>query len=190
MGDLRYSTSDFKKGLKIECDGKPFTIVDFLHVKPGKGGAFVRTKLKNLLTGGVIDQTFRAGEQVVKPDLVEKEMQYLYKDKDLYNFMDNETFEQISLTGDQVGGSKNFLQENTVVKILFYKDSPIDVELPTFVEIKIAKTTPGIKGDTVSGTTKPATIETGATIQVPLFVNEGDTVKVDTRTGTYIERAK
>lgn len=190
MGDLRYSTSDFKKGLKIEWDGRPFVIIDFLHVKPGKGGAFVRTKLKNLVTGGVIDQTFRSGERVGKPDLVEKEMQYLYRDQDLYHFMDNETFEQISLTGDQIGEGKKFLEHNIAIKVLFYKDQPIGVELPTFVELQVIKTTPDIKGDTVSGATKPATLETGAVIQVPLFIDEGDTVRVDTRSGIYIERAK
>jgi len=190
MGDLKYSTSDFKKGLKIERDGTPFVIVDFLHVKPGKGGAFVRTKLKNLVTGGVIDQTFRSGERVGKPDLVEKEMQYLYRDQDLHHFMDNKTFEQISLTGDQIGEGKKFLQENITIKVLFYKDQPIGVELPTFVELQVIKTTPGIKGDTVSGATKSATLETGAVIQVPLFIDEGDTIRVDTRSGIYIERAK
>ncbi len=190
MADLVYLTSDFKKGLKIEYEGKPYIIIDFLHVKPGKGGAFVRTKLKNLLTGAVMDQTFRSGERVGRPDLAERDMQFLYKDEDSYHFMDNETFEQISLTRDQVGKNRDFLQENITVKVLFYNDQPIGIELPTFVELKVATTVPGIKGDTATGGTKPATMETGAVIQVPLFVNEGEVVRVDTRTGTYIERVK
>lgn len=185
-----YTTADFKKGLKIEVDGTPFIIVDFLHVKPGKGGAFVRTKLKNLLTGRVIDQTFRSGEKVGRPDLQEKEMQYLYQDGDSYCLMDNETFEQIMLTAPQMGDSRNFLQDNVNLKVLFYKGQPLSVELPTFVELMVSHTEPGFRGDTASGGTKPATLETGALIQVPLFIEVGDRVKVDTRTATYIERVK
>ncbi|RMG59678.1 MAG: elongation factor P [Deltaproteobacteria bacterium] len=183
-----YSTSDFRKGLKIEFDGEPYIIVDFLHVKPGKGGAFVRTKLKNLKTGAVIDHTFRSGEKVGVPDLEEKEMQYMYEMNEEYYFMDTSTYEQIFLTAAQVGDARKFLKEGLVTKILFFKGEPIGVELPIFVELKIVKTEPGIKGDTVSGGSKPAELESGAVIQVPLFLNEGDVIKVDTRTGEYIER--
>lgn len=183
-----YSTSDFKKGLKIELDGKPFAIVEFLHVKPGKGGAFVRTKLKNMITGRVLDQTFRSGEKVEKPDLEEKEMQYLYKDSDTYCMMDNKTYEQIFLTEEQIGENRNFLLENITVKVLFYNNQPIGIDLPTFVTLAVTESEPGVKGDTATGVTKPATLETGYTLSVPLFVNEGDKIKVDTRTGAYVER--
>ncbi|OPX19696.1 MAG: elongation factor P [Desulfobacca sp. 4484_104] len=185
-----YTTSDFKKGLKIEIDGTPYIIVDFLHVKPGKGGAFVRTKIKNLITGRVLEQNFRSGEKFARPDLQEKSMQYLYQEGDSYCLMDNETFEQLSLTAEQMGDSRNFLQDNINMQVLFYKGQPIGVELPTFVELAIAHTEPGVRGDTASGATKPATLETGAPIQVPLFIEEGDVVKIDTRTGGYIERVK
>jgi len=185
-----YSTAEFKKGLKIEIDGSPLTIVDFQHVKPGKGGAFVRTKLKNLLTGRVVDQTFRSGERVKKPDLVEKEMQYLYRDGDRYCLMDNETYEQIMLSGEQVGDAVQFLTENMNLKVLIFNQQPVAVDLPNFVELTVAQAEPGLRGDTATGGTKPATLESGAVIQVPLFINEGDRVKVDTRTGNYIERVK
>jgi elongation factor P len=185
-----YSTAEFKKGLKIEVDGTPYIIVDFQHVKPGKGGAFVRTKLKNLLNGRVVDQTFRSGEKVGKPDLMERKMQYLYREGDRYCMMDNETFEQIMLTEEQVGEARLYLIENLNVEVLFYNKEPIAVELPTFVELAVARTEPGVRGDTATGGSKPAILESGATLQVPLFINEGDRVKVDTRTGTYIERVK
>ena len=183
-----YSTTDFRRGLKIEVDGTPYAIVEFQHVKPGKGGAFVRTKLRNLITGGVIDKTFRAGEKVERPDLEEKTMQYLYSEGNQYYFMDTETYEQTFLTREQLGESKNFLQENINVSILYYQGKPIGVELPIFVELEVKKTEPGVRGDTATGGSKPATLETGAVIQVPLFINEGDKVKIDTRTGEYIER--
>lgn len=185
-----YSTSDFKKGLKVEIDGTPYVIVDFLHVKPGKGGAFVRTKLKNLLTGRVVDQTFRSGEKVKKPDLMEREMQYLYREGDEFHMMDNENFEQLVITAEQIGDAALFMTENLNVKVLFFNQRPVAVELPTFVELAVAETEPGVRGDTATGGNKPATLETGAVIQVPLFINEGERVKVDTRTGEYIERAK
>ena len=185
-----YDTSDFRKGLKIEVDGKPFEIVDFLHVKPGKGGAFVRTKLKSVLTGRVVDQTFRSGEKVGRPDLQEKQMQYLYKEGNNYCFMDNETYDQIFISEEQLGESRLFLAENTTVNVVFLNDEPIGVDLPIFVELTIAETEPGVKGDTASKVTKPATLETGAVIPVPIFLSAGDRVKVDTRTGTYVERAK
>jgi len=183
-----YSTSDFRKGLKIEYEEDPYILVDFLHVKPGKGGAFVRTKLKNLKTGSVIDHTFRSGEKVGKPDLDEREMQFVYSMDDDFYFMDTSTYEQIFLPSDQLGDGKKFMKEEMLTKILFYKGQPIGMEIPTFVGLAIFKTDPGFKGDTASGGSKSATLETGAVIQVPLFVNEGDTVKVDTRTGEYIER--
>lgn len=183
-----YSTADFRRGLKIELDGVPYAIIEFQHVKPGKGGAFVRTKLKNLVAGRVVDKTFRAGEKVGKPDLVEKSMQYLYAEGSQYYFMDNETYEQTFLTQEQLGESKNFLQENVTVTILYYQGKPIGVDLPIFVELRVVKTEPGVRGDTASGGSKPATLETGAVIQAPLFINEGDKVRIDTRTGEYTER--
>jgi elongation factor P len=185
-----YSTADFKKGLKIEIDGAPYTIVEFLHVKPGKGGAFVRTKIKNLMTGKVLDQTFRSGEKLKRPDLVEREMQFLYREGDSFYMMDNETYEQLALTSEQLGDGVLYLIENLNLKVLFFNQQPVAVEIPNFVELTVAQAEPGVKGDTASGGTKPATLESGAVIQVPLFINEGDQVKVDTRTGTYIERVK
>ncbi|MFH1091846.1 MAG: elongation factor P [Pseudomonadota bacterium] len=185
-----YSTSDFRKGLKIEFKNEPYVIVDFLHVKPGKGGAFIRTKLKNMITGRVLEETFRSGEKVGRPNLEEKQMQYLYLDPQGYCFMDNETYEQIFLTAAQVGDSKNFLKENIDLKVLFFNGRPIGLDLPTTVNLTVVKSDPGIKGDTATGATKPATLETGYVVQVPLFINEGDVLKIDTRSGAYIERAK
>lgn len=184
-----YSTPDFRRGLKIEINDEPFTIVSFQHVKPGKGGAFVRTKLKNLLNGNVVDRTFRSGEKVGKPDIEEKEMQYLYTDGD-FHFMDNDTYEQTALVADLVGNDKNFLQENSIVTVLFYKGRVVNLELPTFVILEVTEAEPGLKGDTASSVTKPVTVETGARINVPLFINPGDRLKIDTRTGEYMERVK
>lgn len=183
-----YGTNQFRNGLKIEIDNEPFIMVEFQHVKPGKGGAFVRTKLKSLLTGNVLEKTFRSGEKVGKPQLEEKEMQYLYSSDQQYHFMDTETYEQLFLTEDQLGNSRNYLQENIVAKVLFYNGQAIGVELPIFVELRIVETDPGVRGDTASGGTKPAVLETGATVQVPLFLNIDDAIKVDTRSGEYIER--
>lgn len=183
-----YSTADFRTGLKIELDGKPFTIMEFLHVKPGKGGAFVRTKLKNMLTGQVLEKTFRAGEKVAPPNIQEKEMQYLYQDKGEFCFMDTETFDQVFLTAEELKENRLFLKENTDVKVLIYNDRIMDIELPNFVDLKIDQTEPGIKGDTVTGGSKPATLESGVVVQVPLFVNIGDIVRIDTRSREYIER--
>jgi elongation factor P len=185
-----YSTADFRKGLRIEWEGKPYLIVEFQHVKPGKGGAFVRTKLKNLINGRVIEPTFRSGEKVGRPDLEEKEMQYLYREGDKFIFMDNNTYDQVEMTREQVGDQTQFLQENINLKVLYYKQEAIGIELPTFVELVVTATDPGLKGDTASGGTKPATLETGAVIQVPLFISEGDKLRIDTRTGAYMERAK
>ncbi|UCC66753.1 MAG: elongation factor P [Deltaproteobacteria bacterium] len=187
---MAVSTVDFRKGLKIELEGEPYVIVDFLHVKPGKGGAFIRTKLKSLATGNVIDRTFRSGERIETPALEERKMQYLYREGDKYHFMDNETFEEFTLTQDQLGENRNFLPENGELQILFHCGQPIGVELPIFVELKIVQTEPGVRGDTATGGSKPAILETGAVIQVPLFLNEGDVIKVDTRTGEYIERVR
>ena len=184
---MQVSTAEFKKGLKIQFDGAPYSIVDFQHVKPGKGGAFVRTKLKHMKLGRVIDNTFRAGEKVELVDFEEKRMQYLYRD-DRHHFMDLETYEQISLSSEEVGDAREFLKENTEVEILFIDGSPVTVELPNFMELQIVKTEPGVRGDTASGGTKPAELETGAVVQVPLFVNQGDVVKVDTRTSEYLGR--
>jgi len=185
-----YDTSQFKRGLKIEIDGKPFEITEFQHVKPGKGGAFVRTKIKNMINGRVLDQTFRSGEKVGKPDLQEKEMQYLYKDGDNYCLMDNETYDQIFLPEDQMGDRRQFLIENLTVSMLFFNGKPVGIELPMFVELTVTDTEPGVKGDTASKVTKPATLETDAVVPVPIFINIGDKIKVDTRTGSYVERAK
>jgi elongation factor P len=184
------STTEFRNGLKIEIDGEPYVIVEFQHVKPGKGGAFVRTKFKSLKSGNVTDKTFRAGEKVDVPDLEEKTMQYLYgADKDRV-FMDTTSYEQVSLNEKQLGDSINYLKENMEIKVLYHKGMPINIEVPMFVELVIAKTDPGVRGDTASGGSKPATLETGAVVKVPLYMNEGDVIKVDTRTGTFIERVK
>ena len=185
-----YSTTDFRKGLKIEIDGEPYVIVDFQHVKPGKGGAFVRTRLKSLLSGNVNEQTFRSGDRVDKPDLEEREMQFLYETGGEYHFMDTKTFDQLFLTAEQMGESKDFLKENLVIKALFHNKRPIGVEVPMFVDLKVVQSEPGMRGDTATGATKPATLESGAVIQVPLFVEEGDTLRIDTRTREYITRVK
>ncbi|MDR2935387.1 MAG: elongation factor P [Candidatus Adiutrix sp.] len=186
-----YSTSDFRRGLRIQFKGEPYLIVEFQHVKPGKGGAFVRTKLKNLVNGRVLEETFRSGEKVEKPDLEEKNVQYLYFDvKDGYVFMDENSYEQVHLTAEQVGDSRYYLLENMSLVLNVYQGRPIGLDLPTTVNLEVMKSDPGIKGDTATGATKPATMATGLVIQVPLFINEGDVLKVDTRTGEYLERAK
>ena len=182
------STTDFRRGLKIEIDGTPYEIVDFLHVKPGKGGAFVRTKLRNLLTGRIIDQTFRSGEKVGKPDLETREMQYLYHDGSGYVFMDMTTYEQLTVSDETLKEKGGFLKDGQEVKVLVYNGQPIDMDLPVAVILEVTETEPGLKGDTVSGATKPATLETGLVINVPLFINTGDKIKVDTRTKEYLGR--
>ncbi len=184
------STNEFRKGAKIKFKGDPFEIIDFQHVKMGRGGAIVRTKIKNLKTGGIIEETFKGGEKLDTPHLEEKTMQYLYNQDDMHFFMDTENYEQFPLNSEQLGESRKFLKENMVVKVLYYDDSPIAVELPIFVELEIVKTAPGIRGDTASGGSKPAVLETGVTIKVPFHLNEGDVIKVDTRTSEYIERVK
>jgi len=180
-------TKDFSKGAKLEIDGYPFEIVSYEHVKPGKGNAFVRTKLKNLKNGNVIERTYKSGTKVKKADVVESSMQYLYQDKDEFYFMDNTSFEQVSVSGEIIGDAKFFLKENDNVDLLFFNGDPIGINLPKTVVMQIVKTPPGFKGDTNTGG-KPATIETGATIQVPFFIKEGDKIKIDTRTKAYIER--
>lgn len=184
-----HSTTDFRNGLKIEFEGEPFVIVYFQHVKPGKGGAFVRTKLKNLRSGAVLEHTFRSGDKVNRPDLDEREMQFMYRMENAFHFMDTASYEQIYLDADHMGDAAGYMVENLPVKILFYRGEPIGIDLPIFITLRIVETEPGVRGDTVSGATKAATLESGATVQVPLFLNVGDRVKVDTRTGTYIERA-
>ena len=186
-----YSTSDFRKGLKVTFKNEPYIIVDFLHVKPGKGGAFVRTKMKNLLNGRVLEETFRSGEKLERPDLEEKNVQYLYFDpKDGFVFMDEENYEQIHLSEDQVGDNRFYLLENTHLMISIYRGNPIGLDLPTTVNLVVVQSDPGVKGDTATGATKPATLSTGLTVQVPLFINEGDLLKIDTRNGEYLERTK
>ncbi len=184
------STADFRNGAKIEIDGAPYIIVEFQHVKPGKGGAFVRTKLKNLKTNHMLDKTFRSGERFEEPDLSEMEMQFLYAQGDEYHFMNTETYDQLFVTEAQLGSSKDFLKENIVVKILFYEGNPLEISLPLFVELKVVETPPGVKGDTASGGTKLATLETGGSVKVPLYLEEGTVIKIDTRTGNYVERVK
>jgi elongation factor P len=184
---MQVSTAEFRKGLRIVFDGEPYTIVDFQHVKPGKGGAFVRTKLKHMRQGRVIDNTFRSGEKVELVDFEDKHMQFLYKD-DRFHFMDLETYDQVSLSEDEVGDAALYLKDNTEVEVLYIDGSPVSIELPNFIELAVARTDPGVRGDTAQGGTKPATLETGAVVQVPLFLNEGDIVKVDTRTGEYLGR--
>lgn len=184
------STNEFRKGAKIEYKGDPFEIIDFQHVKMGRGGAIVRTKLKSLKTGSVLEDTFRSGEKFGTPHLEEKKMQYLYAEGDLHYFMDTETFEQIPLSTSQLGDTKKFLKENMTVTILNYRGEPLSVELPTFVELMVAETEPGFKGDTASGGSKPATLETGAVVRVPFHINTGDMLRIDTRTSEYIERVK
>ena len=182
------STTDFRRySTKILRNGEPWAVIDFQHVKPGKGGAFVRTKLKNLITGRILDETFRSGEKFEEADIESKKMQYLYSDEH-YHFMDQDTFDQVSFNENQIESTKKYLLEETIYNIMLFDGKPISVEPPIFMELKITETIPGVKGDTAQGGNKPATLETGLVVQVPLFLNEGDTVKVDTRDGKYIER--
>lgn len=184
------STNEFKTGMTIEIDGNLWNIVDFLHVKPGKGSAFVKTKLKNVETGAVLERTFRAGEKFPRAILDRREMQYLYMSGDNeYSFMDNESFEQITLTKEQIGEGIKYLKENMNLNVLKHGDKVIGVDLPNVVELEVVDTPPGEKGNTAQGGTKPATLETGAIVQVPFFVNNGDKLRVDTRTNSYLERA-
>jgi len=183
------STNDFRTGLTIEMDGDVFQVVEFQHVKPGKGAAFVRSKLRNLRTGATVDKTFNAGEKMPKARIEHRETQYLYNDGEEYNFMDMESYEQFSMNKEQLGDSMKFLKENMTITIMSYQERSIGVELPNVVELSVVDTAPGIKGDTASGGSKPATLETGYVVQVPFFINIGDVLQVDTRTGHYIKRA-
>ncbi len=182
------SASEFRNGITFEMEGNVYQVLEFQHVKPGKGAAFVRTKIRNVITGSVVEKTFRPTEKFEKAHIDRKNMQYSYNDGDLYYFMDMETFDMLPINADQVGDTLKFVKENMEVKILSYKGSVFGMEPPTFVELAVTETEPGVKGDTATNVTKPATLETGAVIQVPIFVNEGDMIRVDTRTGEYMER--
>lgn len=184
------SAGDFRKGVTFEINGQPYVVVDFQHVKPGKGAAFVRTKYKNLVTGSIREEAFNPSEKFPKAHVERKEMQYLYNDGELYYFMDNETYDQIPLTHEQVEDAIIYLKENDNATLKFYKGKVFQVEAPNFVILEITESEPGIKGDTASNVTKKATVETGAIVNVPLFVNEGDKIKIDTRTGEYLSREK
>ena len=183
------SAGDFKNGLTIEYENSVYQIIEFQHVKPGKGAAFVRTKLKDIISGGVVETSFRPTERFENAVIDRKAMQYLYADGDMYYFMDNETYEQIALNSEQIGDALKFVKENEECRICSYKGSVFSVEPPLFVELEVTDTEPGFKGNTATGATKPAIVETGAQVAVPLFVNQGDRIKIDTRTGEYLSRA-
>ena len=182
------SAGDFRNGVTIEYEGNVYQIIEFQHVKPGKGAAFVRTKLKNIISGGVVEKTFRPTEKCPTARIDRKDMQYLYGDGDLYYFMDTENFEQIAINKDNVGDALKFVKENDMCKVCSYNGNVFSVEPPMFVELVVTDTEPGFKGDTATGATKPAVVETGATVAVPLFVNQDDVIKIDTRTGEYLSR--
>lgn len=179
---------EFRKGSTFELEGSVYRVVDFMHVKPGKGSAFVRTTLKNVITGKNLERTFNPNEKVEEAQVTVEEMQYLYADGDMYVFMNTETYEQVELTKEQISDTLPYLKDNMIVKVLSYKGNVFGVEPPTFVELEVTYTEPGIKGATATGTTKPATVETGATFNVPIFVEIGDKIRIDTRTGSYMER--
>lgn len=183
-------SGDLKKGLKIELDGEPHVIVQFSFVKPGKGQALYKCKLKNMLTGAQFDKTFRSGEKFNKADLEEVEMEYLYSDGDRFCFMNTSTYDQEFIIDEQIGEAKNFLKENTVCNVLLFEGRPIGISLPYFIDLKVEKTDPWVKGDTASGDSKPATVETGYILNVPPFIHEGELIRIDTRTGEYVERVK
>ncbi|SFM66046.1 elongation factor P [Thermodesulforhabdus norvegica] len=182
------NASDLKKGIKLEIDGEPYLVVDFEFTKPGKGQALYKCRLKNLITGVQFDRTYRSGDKFVEADTEEQEVEFLYQEGSRYYFMNMTNFEQVEMTSDQLGDAVNYLTPNIKVNMLFYKERPIGITLPNFVELKVVKAEPGVKGDTASGATKPVTLETGYEVQVPLFVEEGDVLKIDTRTGAYVER--
>ena len=185
-----YSTTDFRKGLKIEIDGTPFEIIEFQHFKPGKGGAMVRTKLRNILNGRVLDNTFRSGEKVERPNLESRDMQFLCHEGEQLVFMDMTTYDQMHMDAEATDGKANYLKDGQECRVLLYNEKPLDIEIPASLVLEVTETEPGAKGDTVSNVTKPATLETGAEIKVPLFINPGDKIKIDTRTGEYLERCK
>lgn len=180
---------DLRPGVKVELDGTPYVVTDYQWVKPGKGGAFMRTKLKNMKTGAIIDRTFRTDEKLQRAEVEDRKVQFLYHDGDVYHFMDTVSFDQFTMDEKHLGEASGFLREEMVISVLLYRGEPVDVVLPTFVELRVAETEPGLRGDTASGGSKPATLETGAVIQVPLFIGIGDLLRVDTRTGAYVERA-
>lgn len=182
------SAGDFRNGITVEMDGNVFQIIEFQHVKPGKGAAFVRTKLKNIINGGVVEKSFRPTEKFPQARIDRKDMQYLYSDGDLFNFMDTETYDQIALNAEAVGDALKFVKENEMVKICSYNGNVFAIEPPLFVELEITDTEPGFKGDTATGATKPAIVETGAKVMVPLFVENGEKIKIDTRSGEYLSR--
>ena len=184
------TAGDFRNGVTFDMDGNVFQIVEFQHVKPGKGAAFVRTKIKNVITGGVTEKTFNPTDKFPTAFIERREMQYLYADGDLFYFMDQETYEQQPISANTLGDALKFVKENEVVKVLSYKGSVFGIEPPFFVELEVTATEPGVKGDTATNVTKPATVETGAEVKVPLFINTGDKIKIDTRTGEYLERSK
>lgn len=183
-----FSVNDFRTGITIELEGNLYTVVDFQHVKPGKGAAFVRTKLKNVKTGYTLEKTFRGGEKVMRAVVERRPMQFLYSSAEDYTFMDNENYEQITLSSDFIGDGTKWLKDSTQVSVLLHNDTPIGIDMPNFVDLKVVTTEPGFKGDTATGASKPATLETGAVINVPLFINEGDVLQIDTRTGEYLKR--
>jgi elongation factor P len=186
-----YETTDFRKGLKIEYDNKAFEIIEFQHVNPGKGSAFVRTRIKNLESGRVIDVTFKAGvDKVGIPDIKSVEMQYLYSDGSTYTFMDTETYDQVTLTKEEMGDAPYYLVENSTARVTYYKGKPVSIDLDNFVELRVKETQPNIRGDTSGGGGKPAIMETGLTITVPFHISEGDLLKVDTRVNKYVEKVK
>ena len=183
------STNEFKTNVTVTIDGDAWQVVEFQHVKPGKGAAFVRAKMRNLCTGAVIERTFNAGERLPKAHVDRREMQYLYEGDGAYNFMDNENYEQVELTKEQLGNAVNFLKENMDVKIMVYEGRILGIDLPNTVELRVVETDPGIRGDTATGGTKPAKMESGCVVRVPLFINIGDVLRIDTRTGEYLDRA-
>ena len=183
------TASEFRNGATFELDGQIFQVVEFQHVKPGKGAAFVRTKMRNIITGSTVERTFNPNDKMPKAHIERKDLQYLYNDGDLFYFMDTETFEQMPISKATIGDTFKFVKENMTVKILSHKGNVFGIEPPTFVELEITETEPGYKGDTATGASKPATLETGAIVKVPLFINQGDTIRIDTRTGEYLERA-
>jgi elongation factor P len=188
MQPAMYDTSDIRKGLKVLLDGNPFTVVEFQFIKPGKGAAFTRTKFKNLLSGNVIERNIRSGEKLEPANVEERSMQFLYREAEDLVFMDEKSFEQVSVRADMIGEAAGLMKDNLACQVLFFNERPVDVQLPTFVYLEVTASEPGVRGDTSGNVTKAATVETGATIQVPLFINIGDTLRIDTRTLEYVER--
>ncbi len=183
-----YELSDFRKGLRVMCEGSPYQVIDFQHVKPGKGNQFTRTRLRNLLTGQQLERTFKSGERFEVPDVQNVEMTFLYKDDNGYNFMNQSNYEQITILPNEMGEASNYLTENLQVVVLFYNERPVSVDVPKAVNLKVAQTEPGVKGDRVTGATKQATMETGLVVNVPLHINEGDLLRIDTTEGVYVSR--